>query len=41
MREAGLITHRYPFESYREAISVAADKRSGAIKVILTFPEAS
>jgi len=39
LREAGLITHRFPFESYRQAIAAADDKRSGAIKVMLTFSD--
>lgn len=33
----GLITHRVPFEDYRRAISTAADKRSGSIKVVFTY----
>jgi len=33
----GLITHRFPFEDYRRAISTAADKRSGSIKVTFTY----
>ncbi|TFH37268.1 MAG: hypothetical protein E4G99_02995, partial [Anaerolineales bacterium] len=37
LREAGLITHRFPFKSYRQAIAAAEDKRSGAIKVVLTY----
>jgi hypothetical protein len=28
-----LITHRFPFEAYRQAIATAVDKRTGAIKV--------
>ncbi len=37
LRESGLITHRFPFKSLRQAITTANDKRSGAIKVILTY----
>jgi threonine dehydrogenase-like Zn-dependent dehydrogenase len=32
---ADLITHRYPLEEIREAVAVAADKRTGSIKVVL------
>lgn len=36
----GLITHRLPFSEYRKAIETAANKkRSGSIKVTMTFPE--
>jgi len=38
LRIDGLITHRFPIERLREALRVAQDKRSGAIKVTLTFP---
>jgi threonine dehydrogenase-like Zn-dependent dehydrogenase len=31
----GLITHRFPLERWPEAVRAAADKRSGAIKVVL------
>jgi threonine dehydrogenase-like Zn-dependent dehydrogenase len=34
---SGLITHRFPFEQYRQAIAAASNKRSGSIKVTLTF----
>ncbi len=37
LREAELITHRFPFADYHKAISTAMDKRTGAIKVTLTF----
>jgi threonine dehydrogenase-like Zn-dependent dehydrogenase len=30
-----LITHRFPLDAAREAFAVAADKKSGAIKVVL------
>lgn len=33
----GLITHRFPFDRYREAIATAENKRRGSIKVTLTF----
>jgi threonine dehydrogenase-like Zn-dependent dehydrogenase len=33
----GLITHRFPFEEYRQAISTYANKQSGAIKVVFTY----
>ncbi len=32
-----LITHRFPFEEYKQAIAVATDKRSGSIKVVFTY----
>jgi threonine dehydrogenase-like Zn-dependent dehydrogenase len=34
---ADLITHRFPFDSYHKAIATAMDKRTGSIKVTLTF----
>ncbi len=34
---SGLITHRFPFQQYRQAIATASNKRSGSIKVTLTF----
>lgn len=34
----GLITHRFPFDQYRKAIETSIDKRTGSIKVTLTFP---
>lgn len=37
LREAELITHRFQFADYRKAIATALDKRTGAIKVTLTF----
>ncbi|NUQ38788.1 MAG: alcohol dehydrogenase catalytic domain-containing protein [Caldilineales bacterium] len=37
LRTAGLITHRFPLARWRQAIHTAADKRSGAIKVIFDF----
>ncbi len=37
LRHDGLITHRFPFEAYREAIRTASDKRTGAIKVTFTY----
>ena len=33
----GLITHRFPLEQWRTAVRTAADKRSGAIKVVLDY----
>lgn len=35
LRPQELITHRFPFESYRQAIAAALDRSTGAIKVIL------
>jgi threonine dehydrogenase-like Zn-dependent dehydrogenase len=32
-----LITHRFPFAEYHKAITTAKDKRTGSIKVTLTF----
>ncbi len=37
LHHEGLITHRFPFEQYRRAVATAADKRTGAIKVTLTY----
>jgi threonine dehydrogenase-like Zn-dependent dehydrogenase len=34
---AGLITHRFPLEEWHAAVRTAADKRSGAIKVVLDY----
>lgn len=33
----GLITHRFPLERWREAISTSQDKSSGAIKVVFDY----
>jgi threonine dehydrogenase-like Zn-dependent dehydrogenase len=33
----GLITHRFPFEEYRDAIAKASEKRSGSIKVAFVY----
>jgi threonine dehydrogenase-like Zn-dependent dehydrogenase len=33
----GLITHRFPFEEHRRAIATHSDKRTGSIKVVLTY----
>jgi threonine dehydrogenase-like Zn-dependent dehydrogenase len=33
----GLITHRFPFEQYRRAISTASSRRKGAIKVAFEY----
>jgi len=35
----GLITHRFSLSQWRQAVSVAADKRSGSIKVVLNCTE--
>ena len=37
LSEADLITHRLPFAEYHKAIATAVDKRTGSIKVTLTF----
>jgi threonine dehydrogenase-like Zn-dependent dehydrogenase len=33
----GLITHRFPFEKYRQAVLTAADKSTGSIKVVFNY----
>ena len=33
----GLITHRFPFEEYKQAIATAMDKRRSSIKVALEY----
>ncbi len=33
----GLITHRFPLEQYKKAVSIATDKRSGSIKVCFNY----
>ena len=33
----GLITHRFSFEEYRQAIATHSDKRTGSIKVVFTY----
>jgi threonine dehydrogenase-like Zn-dependent dehydrogenase len=33
----GLITHRFPLNQWRRAVSTALDKRSGTIKVIFDY----
>jgi len=33
----GLITHRFPFTEYKQAIATAMDKRTGSIKVCFTY----
>ncbi len=37
LTDEGLITHRFPFEAYREAIETATDKRTGSIKVTFDY----
>jgi threonine dehydrogenase-like Zn-dependent dehydrogenase len=37
LSEKGMVTHRYPFDQYEQAVRTAADKNSGSIKVMLTF----
>lgn len=37
MQHEGLITQRFPFERYRQAIDVAQDKRTGSIKVVFDY----
>jgi threonine dehydrogenase-like Zn-dependent dehydrogenase len=39
MSEAGLITHRYPFEAHRQAVATTLDKRGARpIKVAFVYP---
>jgi threonine dehydrogenase-like Zn-dependent dehydrogenase len=38
LKADGLITHRFPFEDHRSAIATSMNKRTGAIKVTLTYP---
>jgi threonine dehydrogenase-like Zn-dependent dehydrogenase len=33
----GLISHRFPFENYKQAIATAMDKRRGSIKVVFRY----
>jgi threonine dehydrogenase-like Zn-dependent dehydrogenase len=33
----GLISHRFPFEDYKQAIATAMDKRTDSIKVVFTY----
>ncbi len=37
LREAGLITHRFPLSDYRRAVDTALHKASGSIKVTFTM----
>jgi threonine dehydrogenase-like Zn-dependent dehydrogenase len=37
LKHEGLITHRFPFDDYKRAISTAADKSSGSIKVTFNY----
>jgi threonine dehydrogenase-like Zn-dependent dehydrogenase len=37
MLHEGLITQRFPFERYRQAIDVAQDKSTGSIKVVFDY----
>jgi threonine dehydrogenase-like Zn-dependent dehydrogenase len=37
IQHEGLITHRYPFEQYKQAIATTMDKRTGSIKVCFTY----
>ena len=37
LKAEDLITHRFPFAQYRKAIQTAMNKRTGSIKVALTF----
>jgi len=39
LMDEGMITHRFPFEQYRQAIRTAQEKSSGSVKVMLTFDE--
>jgi threonine dehydrogenase-like Zn-dependent dehydrogenase len=36
---AGMITHRFPFSEYKQAIATATEKRSGSIQVVLSLAE--
>jgi L-iditol 2-dehydrogenase len=38
LTDQGLITHRFPFSEIKEAIHTAEDKRTGSIKVTITYP---
>lgn len=37
LKHEGLITHRFPFEHYKRAITTAADKDEGSIKVVFQY----
>ncbi len=37
LTDQGLITHRFPFDEYKQAIATAIDKRTGAIKVTFDY----
>jgi threonine dehydrogenase-like Zn-dependent dehydrogenase len=39
LTDTGMITHRFPFAKYRDAIRVAIDKQQHSIKVTLTFDD--
>jgi threonine dehydrogenase-like Zn-dependent dehydrogenase len=39
LQSTGMITHRFPFSQYKQAIATASDKRSGSIQVVFAFPE--
>jgi threonine dehydrogenase-like Zn-dependent dehydrogenase len=41
LKSAGLVTQRFPLEQWREATRLALDKRSGAVKVVFDYGEAS
>jgi threonine dehydrogenase-like Zn-dependent dehydrogenase len=38
LTDQGLITHRFPFAQIKDAIRTAEDKRTGCIKVSITYP---
>lgn len=37
LKHEGLITHRFSFEEYKQAIATATDKRKGSIKVVFNY----
>jgi threonine dehydrogenase-like Zn-dependent dehydrogenase len=37
LNHEGLITHRFPFDEYKQAIATSVDKRTGSIKVVFRY----